>query len=106
MTQWTQEDYEKLSRKVADRFSLDNDAGKMFEDYGDGGYTNWLHDDWHAIMELCVKHGVDISHLSHHGFCNILKNTRLDIIKYADHSNDKSLSERVARLLALLEVEI
>ena len=103
MTQWTQEQYEELSRNVAEKFNQ-----YPFFDIGDiSPNILWLYEDWERIMELCVEHWVWASHMPEPLLCvdYFAGSNREGEVYYADHSNDKSLAERVARMLALLEVE-
>lgn len=95
MTQWTQEQYQELSRKVAEKFTISEFAGG-YDEYG-----VWLYEYWHTIMELCVKHGVSCIHSS---TSVSIMNSWLNAENYQDHNNDPSLAERVARMLALLEI--
>lgn len=116
MTQWTQEQYQELSRKVAEKFKLPeysgtiDDAGFVQAEVGQSYTGYWLHNDWHEIMQLCVKHGVYCTaHFK--GKANFVmvyfKHKGLSVCKeihHADHNNNPSLAERVARMLALMEV--
>lgn len=114
MTQWTKEQYEELSNEVAEKFNI---SSQTYEYLGNETHFHVLslHDDWGRLMELCVKHGVDAQHgphddvdyLTFYGVEAYKYNPTIQIITNdADHNNDKSLSERVARMLALMEVEL
>lgn len=98
---YTEEAKQALSRKVAEKLELTNWYGGYYHD------GTWLHDDWHTIMELCVKHGVNVFHASSNfGGKNDLvdiMNSRLDPFYYTDCASP-SEAERIARLLALGEL--
>lgn len=106
MTTWNESQYQALSQKVADKlrpadYILHNKAVGSSGEY-------WLYEDWHTLMELCVKHGIGCEHFgvgNPFGYvtANFLEN---QIISYQDHNNDPSLTERIARLLALLEATL
>jgi hypothetical protein len=116
MTQWTKEQYEELSKNVAEKFNI---SSQTYEYLGNETHFNVLslHDDWGRLMELCVKHGVDAQHGYHNQSSSASDSVEaafsigddhqfsIDVM-YSEHNNDKSLSERVARMLALLEVEL
>jgi len=122
MTQRTEEQYQELSRKVAEKFNItpyqhiDTPATYCFgmQDSSCSFITKqlWLYEDWHTIMELCVNHNIfvekiifnhdNIHYKAFHcarGFSGALLS-----VKQSDHNNDKSLAERIARMLALMEV--
>lgn len=101
MTQWTQEQYENLSRKVAEKFSIPECKVEWVDDIH---FTLWLHNDWTLIMDLCVEHGV-WSMPDDKYVISFYRNDGISVRSIIDHSKDKSLAERVARMLALLEVD-
>jgi hypothetical protein len=114
MTQWTKEQYEELSEKVSRKFNLQSYLMGVIYGYGEN-YDGWLHESWSDVMELSVKYGIDAQHgphddvdyLTFYGVEAYKYNPTIQIITNdADHNNDKSLSERVARMLALMEVEL
>ena len=93
MTNWTQEQYTDLSKKVAEKFGKPHfDCTSMVA--------------WLFIMELCVAHNVWASHLPPpcSGVDYFIDVSRKGCVKYTDHSNDQSLTERIGRCMALLEV--
>ena len=102
MTQWTQENYQELSKNVADKFVIPayyTAPATMNKN------AVWLHSNWAFIMEKCVKSGIWASY-SRTQVVVFSGNDMPIEQKYKDHNNDKSLAERVARMLALLEVTL
>lgn len=120
MTKWTKEQYEELSRKVAEKFKVgmyqlvDKPATYCFgmQDSSCAFVTEqlWLHNDWHTIMELCVKHDITVftSYRDSKGQVIIgrYKAWEASFAHVRDHSNDPYLTQRIARMLALLEIEL
>lgn len=108
---YTEEAKQALSRKVAEKFDIEDHSGKVFsghDSYEEAVYT-WLHDDWHTIMELCVEHGVDaeIKTFKDSGHIHtiakaVIPSGRWFVRDVRDHNNP-SEAERIARLLALGE---
>lgn len=118
MTQWTKEQYEQLSRNLSSKFDLSPEVyNAVF--VGEPEHV-WLHDDWNEIMEMCVNHGVEAVHdyemTIEYADSEIFKFAAARVSEigivtehkeyYSDHNNDKSLTERVARMLALMEVQL
>jgi len=106
MTQWTEEQYQELSRKVAEKFGLEP---YCIMPATMNKHIVWLHDDWVEIMELCVKYRVGAMQYSinkgdvaqafiwqRYSSCQLT----------TDHNNDPSLAERVSKMLALMEVTL
>ena len=104
MTQWTEEQYQELSRKVARKF--DTDSFWIQATFIDQGQEIWLHNDWHTIMELCDKHGVYATRYSETAIADCSSSSVRKIARNSDHNNDSSLAQRVARMLALMEVTL
>lgn len=118
MTAWTEKDYQELSRKVAEKFGVTAHDGVidgtsfLTQDDTESWESLWLHNDWHTIMELCVKHGVFTMNYTNHtkddciAYFTRTRNDKERLVVLADHANDPSLAERVARMMALLEVAL
>ena len=109
---WANEQRQELSRKVAEKFSLK--PARLASDFP--YETIWLHDDWHTIMNLCVKHGV---YAYHDEYVNDTKDGTYKLataqvyaidksfdVPYLDCNNDPYLTERIARMMALMEVTV
>jgi len=108
---YTEEAKQALSRKVARKFDID--ACVQTAVFVGEPETLWLHDDWHILMELCVKHGVNAVHgnmeTGDYPFTDVEAfkfhpDGVSVVVNYADCNNDPSLAERIARLLALGEI--
>lgn len=103
---YTEEAKQALSRKVAEKFGIEPSKEVVISiGLGSGIELQdlWLHDDWHTICELCVKHGVNVYH-DHEVTSDVLVIGMEIKVPYSDCNGDPSLAERIARLLALLEV--
>jgi len=107
---YTEEAKQALSRKVAEKLGI-----TMYRFVGKDLDTLWLHDDWHTIMELCVKHRITGKHVpSVYAYNFKIDSFIIDDecsrhfirVLYADHNNDPPEAERIARLLALGEVSL
>lgn len=111
---YTEEAKQALSLKVAEKCGIEDGSGEIFSGRDSCGNSvyKWLHDDWHTIMELCVKHGVNVEHGPHDDedcktyYAAEAYRYKPDIqvrVAYKDCASP-SEAERIARLLALLEV--
>lgn len=109
MTNWTSEQYFNLSTDVANKFGIPaswhEDLGANYENPCGNNITVWIHDDWKTVMDLCVKHGVDAVHNKTQINACHEKSRNLIRVKFAHHY-DKAIAERVARMLALMEVQL
>ncbi len=92
MTQWTREQYDKLTKDFFYKFDIIVDAENPYS--------------WVKIMELCVKHGVEIVYDD--GLINAYYHPKsrfpISQVLVSDQNNDPSLAERIARMLALMEM--
>ena len=95
---WTQEQYRELSSKISDKYNLTDWLGGFHHD------GQWLHNDWHTIMELCVKHDITLEYYDIVAYALSPAGEPTGEAFYCNHNDNKSLTERVARMLALLEV--
>lgn len=89
MTVWSDKDYldieGKFHRKFGEPISIKDTSS------------------WVSIMQMCIKHGVkDVVHDRLGVMAFSRKKTGRG--HYSDHNNDMYLSERVARVIALVEV--
>ena len=89
---------------MAEKFSLKIFLPHGFIDGADVG--GWLHDDWHTIMELCEKHGVWVKPVIAKSLFIYIDDKWNNSVFYADHNYDANLAERIARMMALMEVEL
>jgi hypothetical protein len=113
MKQWTQESYEDLSSKVANKFGIEKVRYEIVDAYCRGSGIShrgkavptfkykeiWLHNDWAQIMPLCNQHRIYCDNAGDDVMC-FFATGDVSFHNSADHE----LAERVARLLALLEV--
>jgi hypothetical protein len=91
---WNQEQYDQLTQKIFDKFSVIIDPKNPYS--------------WVKIMELCIENEVWGNHLPNPeiaGFDYFVAGNLKGSVPYAEHGNDKSLAERVARMLGLLDIK-
>ena len=118
MTQWTQEQYQELSKNVAEKFGIKpntgleyvNEQGQKLGEYKYSGI--WLHNNWAFIMEKCDKYKIECQSSHDDMYCTAWSrltpnsNKYIKVVELSDHNNDSSLAQRVARMLALMEVTL
>lgn len=102
---YTEEVKQALSRRVAEKFKLQWYLNGGLYEYGEN-YDGWLHDDWHTICELCVKHRISAASSKSKVMARSWNGKIVLSVSYADCNDDPSLAERIARLLALSEVKL
>jgi len=108
---YTEEAKQALSRKVCRKYKIGVFSVGAGDYTGESSLYTYLHDDWHTIMELCLKHGVFVvgkgNDHANDEYVNVIypssSGHQVFSVYYKDCASP-SESERIARLLALGEL--